>query len=138
TCPESAQSTKTPVRRANARTSLSFPEGRRSPANSAQGQRQTTDAIGKKSHGVIEKENANAIAPKSAAARETRSSESQSHVPESARRSFSAPCSVNARPSGSASESSVSGEYAADWPFAASGPPHAFQRLRCGHSRADH
>ena len=90
----------------------------------------TTDVSGKNSHGVMENENAKAMLARSADPRETRSSVNQSHVPETARRSFRAPCRVNARPSGSARDSSVKGEYAADCPFAASGPPQPFQRLR--------
>src|SRR5712692_11102493 len=97
-----------------------------------------TEVCGKRSQGTIVNEKAKRTAPKRAAPRDSRSSESQSHIPASAANNFTAAATLKAFASGSAIPRNVSGEKAADCPFAANGEPHAFHRLRHGSEPSFH
>src|SRR5439155_17501497 len=101
-------------------------------ANRAQGHRQITEVYGKRSKGVIAKERPKDTAPKIALVRDTPASESQSHVPKSARNSLTATASVKARARGSANIRKVSGEKAADCALPARVMPQPYQRCRRG------
>ena len=114
---------------ARRRPAASRPRSRR---KSIQGHRQNTAVCGKKSHCEKFSERPYAIAAKNDALSEARSSRTQSHMPAIAISSLSGPSRRNAVASGSGSVSSVKGENAADWLFAASGVPQPFHRSSSG------
>src|SRR5260221_9381606 len=90
------------------------PESSRSARNRSQGQNPITAVWGKNNHGVMANENAKATEPKSDEAFDTPSSESQSHMPKSATKSFIAARRLNACESGRRSMPSVNGENGLD------------------------